>query len=173
MHLLLFPHQRAALKWMLAREGLQPPQPHPLAKRLETRGGQVAWADLASGEVQVRRQGRRGCSRTLGARSQPGVPALRDLRRRRPAPPPLQVEQPEDMRPSRGGMFCDEPVSLPLLAGLPLPSRPAAAPPPSVQLLDCDAAVLTAACGHSSQAARLPACLAACRAWARPSRHFL
>ena len=53
MRLLLFPHQRAALKWMLAKEGRQGALPHPLARRLGSRGGLLAWADLASGELQV------------------------------------------------------------------------------------------------------------------------
>ncbi len=53
MRLMLFPHQRAALKWMLAKEGRQAALPHPLARRLVTKGGLVCWADLATGELQV------------------------------------------------------------------------------------------------------------------------
>jgi hypothetical protein len=138
MKLLLFPHQRAALKWMLSREGAQLPQRHPLARRLETRGGRVAWADLAGGDVQVGAACRRLWVVALrcggGARADLAArwwllrrPPASSPSHQPPAPPTacwLQVEQPEDVRPSRGGMFCDEPVSHPPLAHLPAACLP-------------------------------------------------
>ena len=53
MKLLLFPHQRAALKWMRSKEGTQPPAGHPLVRRLVTRSGLAAYANLATGELEV------------------------------------------------------------------------------------------------------------------------
>lgn len=52
MRLTLFPHQRAALRWMLSRERLHPQPPrHPFVVALPTHEGLPLWADLATGRL--------------------------------------------------------------------------------------------------------------------------
>lgn len=43
--------QRAAVRWMLAREAASPPAPHPCWRRLVTRGGVELHVNTATGEV--------------------------------------------------------------------------------------------------------------------------
>ncbi|KAK9843797.1 hypothetical protein WJX81_006788 [Elliptochloris bilobata] len=51
LRLSLYPHQRAAVRWMLAREAAAPPAPHPCWRRLRTRDGLQVHLNAATGEV--------------------------------------------------------------------------------------------------------------------------
>nr|XP_024399030.1 F-box protein At3g54460-like isoform X2 [Physcomitrium patens] len=51
MHLRLFPHQQAAVRWMLQRENRPGVLEHPLCKKLETEDGFPFYLDTVSGEL--------------------------------------------------------------------------------------------------------------------------